>query len=103
MLSYFGIVSSGHLLDLPNGILGMVYYVYIFLRSISQVSIIFHPKLNFIISSLAMASSLFLGKKLIALREICVVCITTHMINTIVFYRTTREILSGNREVNKLD
>jgi uncharacterized membrane protein len=94
MLSYFGIVPIGHVLDIPNGILGMIYYAYIFMRCASfDSSPLFHPWLNFLISSLAMASSLFLGRKLFILKEICVVCLTTHAINSTLFYRSIREVL----------
>lgn len=94
ILSYFGLVPSGHILDIPNGILGMIYYTYILMRyiSIAMSPMLFRPLLNFVISALAMASSLFLGRKLLILKEICVVCLTTHAINTTLFYRSIREI-----------
>ena len=110
MLSYFGLIPSGHILDIPNGILGMVYYTYILLRHISTASsqktmsgIIFHPTLNLVISSLAMASSLFLGRKLFLLKEICVVCLSTHAINTTLFYRSMadKNDVSNKRKVAK--
>ena len=107
MLSYFGLVPSGHILDIPNGILGMVYYTYILLRHISTASSqasmsgIFHPTLNLVISSLAMASSLFLGRKLFVLKEICVVCLSTHAINTTLFYRSMADVFGKKRKVMK--
>jgi uncharacterized membrane protein len=97
MLSYFGIVPLGHVLDIPNGILGMIYYAYIFTRCMlsdaSQPFFLFHPWVNFLISSLAIASSLFLGRKLFILKEICVVCLTTHAINSTLFYRSVMEVV----------
>ena len=105
LLSYFQLVPPNHILDIPNGILGIIYYTYMFVRYIifhdDQSSIIlrtlFTPYLNLIISTLAMASSLFLGRKLFILKEICVVCMTTHAVNTVLFYRSIMEIIRGNK------
>ena len=104
MLSFFGIVPSGHFLDIPNGILGMMFYSYILLRHITSpplspgpLSGLFLPQSNFIISSLAFASSLFLGRKLYLIKEICVLCLTTHILNTTLFYRAATEIFSKSK------
>jgi uncharacterized membrane protein len=101
MLSFFGIVPKGHRLDVPNGILGMLFYTFVFLRhttSVSQSSFLFKSQANLLISSLAFASSLFLARKLYIIQEICVVCLSTHVINTTLFIRSIREFLSGSSE-----
>eukprot|EP00584_Thalassiosira_punctigera_P015186 CAMPEP_0172565446 /NCGR_PEP_ID=MMETSP1067-20121228/108111_1 /TAXON_ID=265564 ORGANISM="Thalassiosira punctigera, Strain Tpunct2005C2" /NCGR_SAMPLE_ID=MMETSP1067 /ASSEMBLY_ACC=CAM_ASM_000444 /LENGTH=154 /DNA_ID=CAMNT_0013356313 /DNA_START=74 /DNA_END=535 /DNA_ORIENTATION=- len=83
MLSFFGIVPPGHVLDVPNGLLGMLFYTYIFLRYfIGERPAMFTPSVNMTISTLAIASSAFLGRKLYMLREFCVVCVSTHVINS---------------------
>eukprot|EP00804_Cyclotella_cryptica_P027071 CCRYP_013622-RB/>CCRYP_013622-RB protein AED:0.10 eAED:0.10 QI:294/1/1/1/0.5/0.66/3/1600/175 len=101
MLSFFGVVPSGHFLDIPNGVLGMIFYSYIFLRHITSsplargpLSSLFHSPSNLIICSLAFASSLFLGRKLYLIKEICVLCLTTHILNTTLFYRALTEFFS---------
>jgi uncharacterized membrane protein len=102
MLSFFGVVPPGHWLDIPNGILGMIFYTYIFTRYTSSgtslipiLSVLFQPGINMIISALAMASSLFLGRKLFEIKEVCVVCLTTHMINATLFFRSLKEMSKG--------
>jgi len=115
MLSYFGIVPEGHFLDIPNGILGMIYYSYTILgyflkKNMSAVgggtfSLLFAPMMNLVISSLAMASSAFLARKLYILRELCVVCVTTHIINMTLWIRafsTYREGLVVDRRSKKV-
>jgi len=98
MLSFFGIVPEGSALDVPNGVLGMLFYTYIFLRYImgkdklsGGISVLFTPVINLVISSLAIASSAFLGRKLYILRELCVVCLSTHIINTTLWVRALME------------
>lgn len=115
MLSYFGIVPEGHFLDIPNGILGMIYYSYTILgyflkKNMSAVgggtfSLLFAPMMNLVISSLAMASSAFLARKLYILRELCVVCVTTHIINMTLWIRafsTYREGLVVDRRSKRV-
>jgi len=76
MMSYFGIVPEGHLLDIPNAFLGVLYYTYwLALRPMFPVP------LTTAISTLAMMSSVFLAYKLLVLQELCLLCLSTHLIN----------------------
>lgn len=76
MLSYFGLVPDGSMLDVPNAALGLVYYS-IWLTVMSSL-----PKaLRLLIASLAMASSIFLAIQLLILSELCILCWSTHVIN----------------------
>ena len=96
MLSFFKIVPEGHPLDIPNGALGILFYTYTILRYMmmdnkkNHQPFIFTFTLNLIISTLAIASSLFLARKLYMIRELCVVCVTTHIINTTLWIRAVR-------------
>jgi uncharacterized membrane protein len=75
-VSYFGFVEEGHWLDVPNPVLGVIYYVYwLFLRSA------FPKEMTTGISTLAMMSSVFLAYKLLVLKELCILCWSTHAIN----------------------
>lgn len=100
MLSYFGIVPEGHILDIPNGILGMIFYLYTIIGYVMRktktnvgndgggtIMLLFTPMMNLVICSLAIASSAFLARKLYILRELCVVCVTTHIINMTLWIR----------------
>jgi uncharacterized membrane protein len=64
------------LLDVPNPVLGLIYYSYwLILRSA------FPKEMTTLISTLAMMSSVFLAYKLLVLKELCLLCWTTHAIN----------------------
>lgn len=94
MLSFFKIVPEGHYMDIPNGALGILFYTYTILRYMMmdnkknhQPFVLFTFTINLMISTLAIASSLFLARKLYMIRELCVVCVTTHIINTALWIR----------------
>ena len=81
MLSYFGIIPEGHVLDVPNAVLGILYYTYwLMLRSYIPSG------LTMIVSSLAGASSIWLFIQLILLKEFCILCLSTHIINARLWY-----------------
>jgi uncharacterized membrane protein len=82
MLSYFGIVPEHSPLDLPNAALGFIHYMYLLIlrpympRNVTYFMII-----------MAFASTVFLAYQLtFVLFELCVLCWTTHVINTYNFY-----------------
>ncbi len=110
MLSFFGLVPKGHTLDIPNGILGMLFYFFTIIRffvnrktqSLGGIFIkLFGNSISLVISSLALASSIFLGRKLYIIREFCVVCISTHIINTTVWIRTIMEKFDSRHSKKK--
>jgi len=100
MLSFFGLVPKESALDIPNGILGMLFYIYVFIRCNLRKSkvILLDRRVNAVICSMALASSIFLARKLYIIKEICVVCLTTHVINTTVFYRAISEATKKEKE-----
>lgn len=80
MLSYFGLVPHGSLLDVPNAVLGFLYYTYILLRPVLPYPL---NSLGFTLfaNSAAMTSSVWLAYQLTQLRELCILCWTTHVLN----------------------
>lgn len=106
MLSFFGLVPKGHAFDIPNGVLGMLFYTYVFLRSVDKyprgMSILFTSTFNLIISSLAISSSIFLGRKLYIIQELCIVCVSTHIINTTAWIRAIREAFGSSQKTEKI-
>jgi len=88
MLSYFGLVEEKSPLDVPNALLGSLYYTYVVLYSMQITSSIFPLGLTFFANSMAMASSVFLAYKLLVLKKLCLLCWTTHVLNLslIVYY-----------------
>jgi len=106
MISYFGIVPEGHPLDISNGVLGMIFYFYTLIRYYtgkrpSGISLLFTTGMNIFISSSAIASSVFLARKLYIIREVCVVCISTHIINTMLWIRGVSEGIYGKQKTMK--
>jgi len=107
MLSYFGIVPQGHVLDIPNGVLGMLFYSYTLVRHFAgkqtpkAISTLFTTTINMVISSLAIASSAFLARKLYIIRELCVVCLSTHVINTTLWIRALTEGFRSSEKTMK--
>jgi hypothetical protein len=77
MLTYFGIVPQGSILDVPNALLGWIYYT-LWVVMIAKVP---KSKLIFVQASLAMASSVWLAVQLLLLHELCLLCWSTHVIN----------------------
>ena len=80
MLTYFGIVPENSLLDVPNAALGWLFYT---------VWLLLSPKLNsvskalpLLAASMAMASSVWLAIQLLILKELCLLCWSTHVINS---------------------
>ncbi len=107
MLSFFGLVPIGHALDIPNGVLGMLYYLYTIMRFFiirktnqqrGGIFILFGSPISLVISSLAVASSIFLGRKLYILREFCIVCLSTHILNTTLWIRAMMELRQSSSE-----
>lgn len=104
MLSYFGLVPVGSVLDLPNAALGMVHYVYLLLaigmaqlrwqqttncatsKSRQRLAAAALPVTNCMVAA-AFASTVFLAYQLtFVIYELCVLCWSTHAINTYMFY-----------------
>lgn len=82
MLSYFGIVPNDHILDVPNAALGLIYYiVWLLLLKLPPASLPHKTLLIFVLACLAMSSSVFLAIQLMILKELCILCISTHVIN----------------------
>jgi hypothetical protein len=77
MLSLFGIVPKGSMLDVPNAALGVVYYT---------VWLLVLPKLpqsmTLLFATAALSSSIYLAIQLIRLNELCLLCWSTHVVNT---------------------
>ena len=84
LMSYFGLVSPGHWLDVPNALLGCLYYTYriIFGAKYWDTRLIPFTQL---IASCALATTIFLAYQLTLLQELCLLCWTTHLINVLLW------------------
>jgi uncharacterized membrane protein len=102
LLSYFSIVPKDHFLDVPNAFLGFLYYNVILI--IEQF--IYHtPKYNptikyvtFTFNFLAMCSSIYLACKLIVIRELCILCWTTHLLNSLLIFHYGKRLFTSKKD-----
>eukprot|EP00536_Pseudo-nitzschia_multiseries_P004091 jgi/Psemu1/187286/e_gw1.66.83.1 len=93
MLSYFGVVPEGSILDVPNAALGFLYYSYwLFLGPLLPSA------LTVGVSAMAMSSSLFLAIKLVILKELCILCWSTHVINSRLFWSVMANLVLGRSD-----
>ncbi|KAG7352306.1 vitamin K epoxide reductase family protein [Nitzschia inconspicua] len=69
--------ASCSILDVPNAALGWVYYT-IWIVVAPKLP----PKFVLLVASLAMASSVWLAVQLLMLKELCLLCWSTHVINS---------------------
>lgn len=78
MLTYFGLVPKGSVLDVPNAVLGSIFYFYMLVASSSAPR-----EVTYFMTAAAFASSVFLAYQLtFVVMELCLLCWSTHAINT---------------------
>jgi hypothetical protein len=96
LLSHFGLVKQESLLDVPNAALGILYYNFILLAGgIAPAELILFA------SCMAMLSSIYLAYTLTALRELCLLCWSTHVINSILLWNGVRRVKQSNLSSKK--
>lgn len=84
LLSYFGLVERHGDFDIPNALIGCVYYVYM-----SSLSRYFPPALTKFASTMAFMTTVFLAYQLtFVVKELCLVCWTTHVLNALLWYNS---------------
>ena len=89
VLSSLSIVPNGHLLDVPNAFLGLLYYTTIFIIEqflYHQITFLDMKVITVTLNSLAMSSSIYLAYKLIMIKELCLLCWTTHLLNLLLLF-----------------
>lgn len=98
MLSYFGLVPKGSVLDVPNALLGSLHYFYLLVLEPHSP-----PPLTSIAVAAAFWSTVFLAYQLtFVVFELCIVCWSTHVINTYVMYKTFFGASSGGSGKEKV-
>mmetsp|Transcript_59150 Transcript_59150/g.70578 ORF Transcript_59150/g.70578 Transcript_59150/m.70578 type:complete len:154 (-) Transcript_59150:35-496(-) len=82
LLSYIGLIPEEHALDVPNAALGFCFYLLMLASEIVTI-----PAMVIQLAVLmAFSSSVFLAYILATIRELCVLCLTTHVINSCLLY-----------------
>jgi len=84
LLSYFGIVPENSPLDLPNAALGMAHYlVLLLIKDTAALQTVVQG-----LVAVSFATTVFLAYTLtFIVPELCILCWSTHVINTYVLYR----------------
>jgi uncharacterized membrane protein len=102
MMSYFGIVPKDSAMDVPNAALGLLYYTFIFCSEqfLTRTDLIKY--LTFALNCAAMSSSIFLAVKLIQLGELCVLCWTTHLLNSLLLIYYFNRLPTRTKKQNKI-
>ena len=99
LLSFIGLIPPGTILDVPNAMLGTIYYTLTIIRenflynkfpsTLDDVDIgrkrLHIDQTILFIASGAMSASVFLAFRLTQLKELCVLCWSTHAINLSLF------------------
>jgi vitamin-K-epoxide reductase (warfarin-sensitive) len=87
MLSHFGIVPKGDPLDVANALLGCIFYVAMLLSTLVRSGNTIAGTVANAVSCSGLVTTMYLGSVLYASGDICVLCISTHVINVILFLR----------------
>ena len=78
-----------------NSALGLLFYSYWLFLMPTLPNV-----LTIIVSSMAMASSVFLAIKLVILNELCILCWSTHVINSRLFWSVMANLVLGGNNNN---
>lgn len=92
LLSYFGLVPHGHMLDLPNAMYGAIFYLQQLVWGRMPLLVVG-----------AFVTSVYLAYQLtFVLGDLCILCWSTHVINTTLFaYAVLLPLLSKFRSPSK--
>jgi uncharacterized membrane protein len=92
LVSYFGIIPKGHVLDVPNAVLGSLFYLQQLVMG-GMPDLVLNP----VMVSFAFCTSIFLAYQLtFVLGDLCLLCWSTHVINATLFYKIVVPILTGS-------
>ena len=86
IFSYLGIIPKDSLLDFPNAVYGIIFYVLVLIISRFMNKIVILMDLLLFISTFSMVLSAYLAYTLVQMSTICVVCLTTHACNSAIFF-----------------
>lgn len=85
LLRHFGVVQAGSLWDVSNAVIGLLYYGTILGYPLRPYAHFFRRNVYLVLSLFASVTSLYLGCILFfVLKDLCVVCITTHVVNFLI-------------------
>ena len=101
MLSYFGFVEEGSELDQPNAVLGILFYSITFILPYLTFLPGWFSRLGMFLASLvSCASSAWLGYILVyVLEDICLVCVSTYVVNAIILVLSFCDLFCGKARV----
>ena len=83
---YLGIIPKDSLLDFPNAVYGIVFYVFVLIISRFMDKLVILMDILLFVSTCSMTLSAYLAYILVQMSTICVVCLTTHACNSAIFF-----------------
>jgi uncharacterized membrane protein len=93
LLSHFRLVPKGSVLDVPNALLGTIYYVLLLVippsvYTLSSEAVVKISVFLRVVTTLAFASTVYLLYALtFVVYDLCLLCMTSHVINGTLMYR----------------
>mmetsp|Transcript_13367 Transcript_13367/g.27278 ORF Transcript_13367/g.27278 Transcript_13367/m.27278 type:complete len:193 (+) Transcript_13367:169-747(+) len=100
VLSYLNLLPHGSTLDVPNAFLGVLFYASLLLLPHLPLPSSFKAPFVKFAATAAFGMTVYLGATLYRKRDVCLLCITTHIINTFIWFTSgSKEWTGGKRKV----
>jgi len=105
MLSHFGIVDNKSVLDQPNALIGVVFYLCtIILPYFKCLSKGNRNLIMFLASTLSCTVCVYLAYILaFVLKDFCIVCASTYVVNALVWVQSARDYCGGTATLAKVN
>jgi vitamin-K-epoxide reductase (warfarin-sensitive) len=92
IFSYIGLFPKNSVLDQSNAFFGLLFYIMVAFLSLSSERTAFVKRISFFLGITGLGMSLILGYILsFILFDICLVCVSSYVCNTVIFIDTARE------------
>ncbi|XP_058805192.1 vitamin K epoxide reductase complex subunit 1-like protein 1 [Phymastichus coffea] len=86
----FGLIPKNSPLHLPNSIFGIIFYTVV--ASLSLFNNYWNTVLMLVASIMSNLFSLYLARVLYLLRDVCVVCVATYVLNALILVLTVKKL-----------
>lgn len=100
ILSHWNIVPKSSPLNIPNAAIGLIFYIVGVFHKLIVRSIPLGKYLWLFAATLSVTFSLFLAYVLkFILQDFCLVCVSSYIVNIIIFVATSRLVVSSERKI----
>ncbi|OXU26926.1 vitamin K epoxide reductase complex subunit 1 isoform X2 [Nasonia vitripennis] len=95
----FGLIPKDSQFYLPNSLFGIVFYTTV--ASLSLFNNYWNTALMLIVSIISNLFSIYLSRILYLLEDVCIVCVSTYVLNALIMILSLRKIREINRVSSK--